>query len=96
MIFKSADENNIYADCHCGCDSGLRIRVDREDIGELYVVVSYTSADFYKDQATWFSRLKLKLQKIWAILRDKDFHYSEVCMTKEEYQDFKKIINEVE
>lgn len=96
MIFKSKDGNNIYADCHCGCDSGLRIRVDKEDIRDLYVVVSYTSADFYKNQATWFSRLKLKLQKIWAILRNKDFYYSEVCMTKEEYQDFKKIINDVE
>lgn len=58
--------------------------------------MSYTSADFYKNQTTWFSRLKLKLQKIWAIIRDKDFYYSEVCMTKEEFQDFKKIINDVQ
>lgn len=96
MVFRSEDGNNIYADCHCGCDSGLRIRVDREDIGDLYVIVSYTSGDFYKAQEPWFSRLKLKLQKIWAILRNKDFYYSEVCMTKEEYQDFKKIINDIE
>ena len=96
MVVKDSSGTNAFVDCHCGCDSGLRIRVDREDDGDLYVVVNYTSADFYKDQATWFSMLKLKLQKIWAIIRNKDFHYSEVCMTKEEYQDFKKIINEVE
>lgn len=96
MVVKDSSGRDAFADCHCGCDSGLRIRVDKEDTVDLYVVVSYTSADFYKNQTTWFSRLKLKLQKIWAIIRNKDFYYSEVCMTKEEFQDFKKIINDVE
>ena len=94
MVVKDSTGRDAFADCHCGCDSGLRIRVDKEDTGDLYVVMSYTSADFYKNQTTWFSRLKL--QKIWAIIRNKDFYYSEVCMTKEEFQDFKKIINDVQ
>ena len=69
LVVKDDTGANVFADCHCGCDSGLRIRVDMEDVGDLYVIVSYTSADFYKNQATWFSGLKLKLQKvIWEKL----------------------------
>lgn len=97
MVVKDSSGRNAFADCHCGCDSGLRIRVDKEDMADLYAVITYTCSCFYGNQeAGCFSRLKLKLQKIWAIIRNKDCVYSEVCMTKEEYQDFKKIINEVE
>ena len=96
MVVKDSSGRNAFVDCHCGCDSGLRIRVDKEDMANLYAVITYTCSHYYANQEGCFSRLKLKLQKIWAIIRNKDYVYSEVCMTKQEYQDFKKIINEVE
>ena len=95
MIVKDSSGRNAFVDCHCGCDSGLRIRVDKEDMANLYAVITYTCSYYYANQGGCFSRLKLKLQKIWAIIRNKDYVYSEVCMTKEEYQDFKAIINDV-
>lgn len=95
MVFASNEGNDLYVDCHCGCDSGLRIRIDTLDTGEMYCVVSYTSGDFYRNQSGYVSALKVKLKKIWSIIRNKDFYYSEVCMTKQEFEDFKALINDV-
>ena len=37
-----------------------------------------------------------KLEKIWAIIRNKDFYYSDVLMTKDEFDEFRKYINSIE
>lgn len=93
MVFEKQD--NIYVDCHCGCDEGLRIIIDEEDPYDLYFIVTLTSGNFYKEQENWRDRFKLKCKKIWSIIRNKDFHYSEICMTKEEFEEFRTVINNV-
>lgn len=42
------------------------------------------------------TRLKTKLKKIWAIIRNKDFRYSEIVMSKEEFDKFRKALNKVD
>lgn len=42
-----------------------------------------------------FDVIKLKLKKIWAILRNKDFYYSEISMSREDFETFKEYINEI-
>ena len=95
-VMKSKDESNLIVDCCCGCDEGLRIRVDKDD-SENYMIVSYTSGNFYKLQnLTMFKALALKLKKIWRIIRSKDFIYSEICMTKTDFEEFKEYINSID
>ena len=94
-VLKSKDEKNLIINCCCSCDEGIRFQVDKEDC-DMYVVASYMSGNFYKEQAGCCKMFKEKMKKIWKIIRNKDFYYSEVCMTKEDFKEFKEYINSIE
>lgn len=49
-VMRSKDGNNLVVDCNCGCDDGLRIRVDKDDF-DYYFIMSYTSGSFYREQS---------------------------------------------
>lgn len=94
-VLKNVDGTEMLVDCCCGCDAGIRFRVDKNDF-DYYCFMSYTNGKFYRDQGdTLFGVLSKKLKKIWAIIRNKDFYYAEVVMTKDDFEEFKKYINEV-
>ena len=72
-VLKNKDEKELYVDCCCGCDEGIRFRVDR-DCYDYYCFMSYTNGKFYSEQGDGvFGALYKKLKKIWAIIRNKDF-----------------------
>ena len=48
------------------------------------------SGNWYKEQAGFIKKLK----KIWAIIRNKDFYYSEIILNKKDWEEYKKWINE--
>lgn len=92
-IMKSKDGKNLIVDCNCGCDEGLRIRINEFD-EDTYAILTYTSGNFYKDQKlSCWSIFKLKCRKIWRIIRGKDYCYSEILVSKEEYNELKDFIN---
>ena len=78
-VFKSEDNNELIVTCTCGCDEMLHIAVLKID-DDCYSNVMYSSPS--KDS------FKLKLEKIWSILRGKDYYYHDVLMTKDEYKTF--------
>lgn len=92
-VLKNKDGTELLVDCCCGCDEGIRFRVDKDDF-EYYCFMSYTNGHFYREQGDklWIVLYK-KMKKIWAIIRNKDFYYSEVTMTKDEFNEFKEYIN---
>ena len=95
-VMRNVDGTELMVDCRCGCDDGVRIRIDA-DYPDMYCFVSYTNGAFYRDQdETLWGTIKKKAKKIWAILRNKDYYYSEICMNKSEFEEFRKYINEVE
>lgn len=95
-VMKSKDGNNLIVDCSCGCDEGLRIRMDKFD-DETYSILTYTNGNFYRDQNEKFFRtLGKKLKKIWRIIRNKDYYYSEICMTKADFQELKDYLLSIE
>lgn len=96
MVFMNKETNDAYVDCYCGCDTGFRIRIDKDDSDGLYCVISYTSGSFYSQQSSWLDRLLLKINKIWAIIRNKDFYYSEVTMTQDDFHKFKEYIDSID
>ena len=94
-VMKSKDGKDLIIDCDCGCDEGLRIRVKRDN--DSYFFLSYTSGNFYKEQGyTVWRVLRLKLKKIWRIIRGKDYCYSEICMSKTDFQEFQAYISNIE
>lgn len=95
-VLKNSDGTELLVDCSCGCNDGFRFRIDKMDY-DYYCFMSYTNGAFYRDQEDTFWRvLRKKLKKIWAIIRNKDYYYGEVVMTKDDFEEFRKYINAVE
>lgn len=94
-VLKSKNNDHMYIDCHCGCNEGIRLIIDKDDY-DYYCFLTYTNGNFYKEQGeTVFKVLSNKFKKIWAIVRNKDFYYSDVTMTKDEFEEFKEYINSI-
>ena len=53
---------------------------------------TYLSGHFYKEQENGVWK---KLKKIWAIIRNKDYYYSDVCMNKEQFEEFRAYIDSI-
>ncbi len=88
----SKDGKDALVDCSCGCSEGLRINVKGDDDGFFWI--SYISGNFYKEQdMTGWRVFVKKLKKIWRIIRNKDFYYSEIALTKGEFEEFREYIN---
>ena len=95
-VLKNKDGKELYVDCCCGCDSGIRFKVDKDDDFDCYFVMTYTNGNFYEEQAdTIWGVLYGKFKKIWAIIRNKDFYYSDLVMTKDDFNEFKEYINSI-
>lgn len=88
---KNKDGTELYIDCTCGCNEGIRFKVCKDDI-DNYCFMSYTNGNFYVEQG---GALCKKFEKIWAIIKNKDYYYSDVVMTKDEFEEFKEYINSV-
>lgn len=93
-VLKSEDGKELLVDCECGCDEGIRLRIDPDLVFDSFCFMSYTSGNFYRDQCENFWDIFCKkLRKIIAIIRNEDYYYSEITMTKEDFERFKEYIN---
>lgn len=94
-VMKDKSGNNLFVDCMCGCDEGIRIHIDKDDY-DYYSFLCFTNGNFYTEQnETMWKIFYKKLKKIWAIIRNKDYYYSEICMTKDDFNEFKEYINSI-
>lgn len=94
-ILKNKNNTEFLVDCCCGCDSGIRFKIDKDDF-DYYCFMTYTSGNFYREQGETMWRVFCnKMKKIWAIIRNKDFYYAEVHMNKAEFYEFKEYINSI-
>ena len=94
-VLKNKNNTEFYVDCCGGSDNGIRFRIDKEDF-DYYCIASYTNGDFYREQEDTLWRVFCKkLKKIWAIIRNKDYYYAEIVMTKDEFGEFKEYVNSI-
>ena len=95
-VMMSGDRKELVVNCDCTakCDNTIHFRVDKED-NEDYMMMTYLSGNWYHDQDdTIFRVVGRKLRKIWAIIRNKDFYYSDVVMTDKDFAEFKEYVNQ--
>lgn len=96
-VLKSKDGKELLVDCCCGCNDGVRFVIDKFEDFDYYCFMSYTNGSFYRDQDDKLWRvLCKKLKKILAIIRNKDYYYAEVTMTKDDFNTFREYINSIE
>lgn len=92
-VFLNKIKDELIVTCNCGCEDALHIKINSDD-NEYFSFLSYMNGNFYKEQYHLFDRIKVKLKKIWAIITNKDYYYSDVIMTKEDFEQFKEYINQ--
>lgn len=95
-VLMTNDNKELIVTCNCGCENAVHIRIDCED-DDYYSLCSYLNSNWYRDQDDRvLSVIGRKLKKIWAIIRNKDYHYSDIIMTKADFEVFKEYVNSVE
>lgn len=101
-LLRSKDKSELIVTCRCGCDEGIHIRIERDHFENMnptdddFCYATCIGGNWYHDQdKSFWQIMKEKAKKIWAILRNKDFYYSEVVMTYKEAQEFRNYINEM-
>ena len=94
-VFFNKDKSEMIVNCTCGCEDSVHIRIDVDDY-DYYAIWTYMNGNFFRDQnGTVVDTIRKKLKKIWAIIRNKDYHYSDVVMNRAEFVEFVKFINSV-
>lgn len=91
-VLKSKNDKELIISCRCGCDEGVHIKISN-DGDDYYAYQCFTNGNFYKEQYGMLSSLNRKLKKIWAIIRNKDYYYSDIAMSREDFQEFKEWVN---
>ena len=92
-VMISEDKKNLIITCKCGC-SAVHLTINHEDDEDDYAYQCFMKSNFYDEQNGMFGRLMDKLKKIWKIIRNKDYYYSDVVMNKEDFEQFKKWVNQ--
>ena len=87
-VFKNFADNELIVSCKCGCDEGIHFKIQDYGDGD-YAFLTYINGSFYSQQSTFSD----KLRKIWAIIRNKDFYYSDIVLTKDDFKEFKEWVN---
>ena len=95
-VMISEDKKEMIVTCECGCHDAIHLRVDDGDKeSDYYAIQTYMNGNWYRDQNDRILRcIGGKLKKIWAIVRNKDFYYSELMMSCEDFQKYKEYINQ--
>lgn len=88
-VFKNFDGNELVVSCKCGCDEGIHFEINGSEDDD-YAFVTFTNGNFYTEQKCPFIE---KLKKIWAIIWNKDYYYSDIVMTRKDFEQFRKWVN---
>lgn len=88
-VLKNIDGNELFIDCKCGCGDSMRFVIDKYDDDEYAIMTKMENCK--KDSIWWM--IRKKFSKIWAIIRNKDYYYNDIFLTKEDYETFKNYIN---
>lgn len=101
-VLKTNNDKELIVVCDCGCEDGFHIKVEKDYYDgsdsdmDTFCYCTYLNGNWYRDQGmTILDVIKLKLKKIWAIIRNKDFYYSDIRMTRKDFEVFREYINEI-
>lgn len=92
-LLKSSDNKELFIDCNCGCGSSVKFKIEPPENDDCFFMKTLSS-NWYREQDGCFCILKKKLKRIWRIILNKDYCYSELCMNKDEFIAFKDYINQ--
>ena len=94
-VMISDDKKELIVTCGCGCDEAIHFQIAPfDDDNDDYAFITYMNSNFYRDQGqSIINIIRMKLSKIWSIIRNKDYTYSDLLLSKKEFNKFKEYIN---
>lgn len=93
-VFMTEDKKELIVTCKCHCEQGFHIIVDKED-DDYYGFLCFMKGNFYTESNIHpWRAFCIKMKKIWSILMGWDYCYSDTVMSKEDFEEFKKYINQ--
>ena len=92
-VFRKVNDSGIIITCDCGCGDTVIIECESSDDDTGYFFMTYANYNWHTEQLGSFDIFKEKLKKIWRIIRNKDHHYSDIRMDREDFKVFKDYIN---
>lgn len=98
MIFEGKDKHTkvVIVNCNCGCDEAIQIKklvYDVKDDDEYYL--SILAGEFGSTQRGIFRTIGHRIKLAWKMLRGKEYLLTEIVMTKEELDEYKKVLEEL-
>lgn len=98
MIFEGKDKHTkvVIVNCNCGCDEAIQIKklvYDVKDDDEYYL--SILAGEFGSTQRGIFRTIGHRIKLAWKMLRGKEYLLTEIVMTKEELDEYKKVLKEL-
>ena len=94
-VLTSKDEKELIVTCSCGCEDSVHLSIEKWSEDD-YAFMMFMNGAFTSAQDKTFRKVfKEKVQKIWAIIRNKDYYYHDIRMSKEDFETFKEYINKV-
>ena len=95
-VLMSKDRKELIVTCSCGCGQAYSICVDDSLQDDDYYAFLCFMKNNFQTEATMnpWKAFKIKMKKIWFILRGKDYCYSDTVMTKADFVELKEYINQ--
>lgn len=92
-VLLDEKKEELIVTCECGCEDAIHIKISDDGDDEIFYL-TYMNGNWYKEQEDGALQcIKRKLKKIWRIIKNKDHHYSEICMTKIDFDTYKEFVN---
>lgn len=93
-VMISKDKKDLIVSCKCGCDAGIYFRLEHFDDPDSLMYMSVVNGNHSREQEMSFlGVISMKWRRIWAVIRNKEFYYSDICMSAEDVEVFKEYIN---
>ena len=80
--------------CNCGCGSGLQI-IFRIDNDKDYAYITTLTSNFYAGQRGIWEMIWHRIKAAWFMLCGKEYYLHDVVLSKEQWNEFVKTVNEV-
>ena len=87
-------QKDINILCNCGCGNGLQI-IFRLKEDKDFVYIDTLVSNFYAEQRGIWETIKRRIKAAWFMLSGKEYSLHDVVLSKEQWNEFVKAVNEV-
>lgn len=94
-VLYDKENKELIVTCCDKCGNAIHLSIDSFKDNTDYCFLSLMSGTYYQQQDNKILKvIGTKLKKIWYIIRNKDYCYSEIIMDAKEYESFKSFVND--